>query len=199
MSQSAPVSAAVCQSFAPAAEYSYSTVSMPECASFAVAVSGTGPEAGSAGGSSVIAGARLSTQTGPTDAELHPQAVTATQKTFTPDQDQVANAKVIVDTAKELNLSPRAAEIAVATSLQEANLHNIGDLGAKNDHDSLGLFQQRPSTGGWGTAQATSTPTTRPTAWRRRTIWGWSGNTIARSTVASSKNWRRGWWRYASG
>jgi hypothetical protein len=96
--------------------------------------------------------------TGPTDAELHPQPVTAAQKTFTPDQDQIANAKVIVDTAKELNLSPRAAEIAVATSLQEANLHNIGDLGASNDHDSLGLFQQRPSTGGWGTAAEIQDP-----------------------------------------
>ena len=45
-----------------------------------------------------------------------------------------------------------------ANSLQEANLHNIGDLGAKNDHDSLGLFQQRPSTGGWGTAQEIQDP-----------------------------------------
>jgi hypothetical protein len=95
---------------------------------------------------------------GPTDAELHPQAVTAAQKTFTPDRDQIANAKVIVDTAKELKLAPRAAEIAVATSLQEANLHNVGDLGARNDHDSLGLFQQRPSTGGWGTAQQIQDP-----------------------------------------
>ena len=94
----------------------------------------------------------------PSDAELHPFAVTAPQKTFTPDHEQLANAKAIVDTAKELNLPPRAEVIAVATSLQEANLHNIGDLGAKNDHDSLGLFQQRPSTGGWGTAEQIQDP-----------------------------------------
>jgi cell wall-associated NlpC family hydrolase len=40
--------------------------------------------------------------------------------------------------------------IAVATALQESDLFNVGDLGPDNDHDSLGLFQQRPSMG-WGT------------------------------------------------
>jgi hypothetical protein len=45
----------------------------------------------------------------------------------------------------------------VATSLQESNLHNIGHLGAQNDHDSLGLFQQRP-TSGWGTAEQIADP-----------------------------------------
>jgi murein DD-endopeptidase MepM/ murein hydrolase activator NlpD len=38
----------------------------------------------------------------------------------------------------------------VATAMQEAALKNPGNLGARNDHDSLGVFQQRPSTG-WGT------------------------------------------------
>jgi hypothetical protein len=40
--------------------------------------------------------------------------------------------------------------IAVATALQESSLINLPDLGDANDHDSLGLFQQRPSQG-WGT------------------------------------------------
>jgi hypothetical protein len=57
-----------------------------------------------------------------------------------------------------MGLPPRAWTIAVATSLQESNLHNIGHLGASNDHDSLGLFQQRPSTGGWGTAEEIQDP-----------------------------------------
>ena len=47
--------------------------------------------------------------------------------------------------------------IAVATSLQESKLHNLGDLGDTNDHDSLGLFQQRPSTG-WGTPEQITNP-----------------------------------------
>jgi murein DD-endopeptidase MepM/ murein hydrolase activator NlpD len=47
--------------------------------------------------------------------------------------------------------------VAVATALQESNLVNVGDLGARNDHDSLGLFQQRPSQG-WGTPEQVMDP-----------------------------------------
>ena len=93
----------------------------------------------------------------PSQAELHPMGITAAQKTFTPSAEQLDNAKAIVDTAKEMGLPPRAWTIAVATSLQETNLKNIGHLGAKNDHDSQGLFQQRPSTG-WGTAEQITDP-----------------------------------------
>src|ERR1700754_2367956 len=93
----------------------------------------------------------------PSEQELHPVAISGDQKRFTPDAEQLANAKAIVDTAKEMNLPPRAWTIAVATSLQESNLHNLGHLGTKNDHDSLGLFQQRP-TSGWGTAEQIQNP-----------------------------------------
>jgi len=94
----------------------------------------------------------------PSDQDLHPVAISGDQKTFTPDAEQLANAKAIVDAGKDMGLSPRAWTIAVATSLQESNLHNLGDLGAQNDHDSLGLFQQRTSTGDWGTAAQIQDP-----------------------------------------
>jgi hypothetical protein len=94
----------------------------------------------------------------PSDSDLHPVAVSGDQKTFTPSEEQLTNAKAIVDEGKSMNLPPRAWEIAVATSLQESNLRNLGDLGAMNDHDSLGLFQQRTSTGGWGTAEQIMDP-----------------------------------------
>jgi hypothetical protein len=111
----------------------------------------------------------------PSDAELHPVGMSGAQQTFTPSHEQLANAKAIVDTGKEMNLPPRAWEIAVATSLQESNLHNIGHLGASNDHDSLGLFQQRPSTGGWGTAQQIQDPHHATTKFLQRltTVNGW--------------------------
>ena len=64
---------------------------------------------------------------------------------------------------KAMGLPPRAWVIAVATSLQESNLRNIGHLGASNDHDSLGLFQQRPSTG-WGTPEQIQDPNYSATA-----------------------------------
>ncbi|MEO3818824.1 hypothetical protein ABGB21_19705, partial [Plantactinospora sp. B24E8] len=63
--------------------------------------------------------------------------------------EQADNVKAIVKATKKAGLDERAAVIAVGTSLQESKLENLGDLGANNDHDSLGLFQQRPSSG-WG-------------------------------------------------
>jgi hypothetical protein len=115
------------------------------------------------------------TSSAPSAQELHPLPITAEQKRFTPDAEQLANAKAIIDTAKEMGLPPRAWTIAIATSLQESNLHNIGHLGASNDHDSLGLFQQRPSTGGWGTAEQIQDPHHASTKFLQRlvTIDGW--------------------------
>ena len=64
--------------------------------------------------------------------------------------DQVRNASIIINVGAKLKMPPRAWVIAVATAMQESRLVNLGNLGSRNDHDSLGLFQQRPSSG-WGT------------------------------------------------
>jgi murein DD-endopeptidase MepM/ murein hydrolase activator NlpD len=64
--------------------------------------------------------------------------------------EQLRNAAVITAVGQQLGVPPRGWVIAVATALQESRLRNLGDLGEANDHDSLGLFQQRPSQG-WGT------------------------------------------------
>jgi hypothetical protein len=66
---------------------------------------------------------------------------------------QLANATTIVQQALDKGMGVRSAVIAVATSMQEAQLQNIN----YGDQDSLGLFQQRPSMG-WGTAQQILTP-----------------------------------------
>ena len=99
----------------------------------------------------------------PTGEQLHPMGVTAQQQTFTPSAEQLGNAKAIVEAGKAMGLPPRAWVIAVATSLQESNLKNVGHLGASNDHDSLGLFQQRPSSG-WGTPEQITDPAYSATA-----------------------------------
>ncbi|MFC0505910.1 hypothetical protein [Micromonospora costi] len=76
-------------------------------------------------------------------------------------QAQMDNAKVIVDVGRELGVPERGLVIAVATAMQESNLYNYasGVLPESQeyphqaigwDHDSVGLFQQRPSSG-WGT------------------------------------------------
>jgi hypothetical protein len=93
----------------------------------------------------------------PTQAALMPTGEPTDQVSFVPDAEQKANADAIVQAGQQLGLSPRAQVIAVATSLQETHLNNYGHLGDANDHDSLGLFQQRPSSG-WGSADQLTDP-----------------------------------------
>jgi LysM repeat protein len=59
--------------------------------------------------------------------------------------EQAANAALIIRIGRELGVSDRAVAIALATGMVESGLRNL-DWG---DRDSLGIFQQRPSTG-WG-------------------------------------------------
>lgn len=66
------------------------------------------------------------------------------------DAEQTGHASTIIAVGTRKNVPPRGWVIALATAMQESNLRNLGDLGPDNDHDSLGLFQQRPSQG-WGT------------------------------------------------
>ena len=66
----------------------------------------------------------------------------------------VCCARVIVTTTKGRGLPPRAAVIAVTTAIAESTLNNYIEA---VDHDSLGLFQQRPSMG-WGTPAQLTDP-----------------------------------------
>jgi LysM repeat protein len=63
------------------------------------------------------------------------------------DAEQIANAQLIIRVGREMGVPDRGIVIALGTAMQESWLRNL-DWG---DRDSLGLFQQRPSTG-WGTA-----------------------------------------------
>lgn len=63
------------------------------------------------------------------------------------------NADVIVQVGRELGVSDFGIVIALATAMQESGLRNL-DWG---DRDSVGLFQQRPSSG-WGTVDELTTP-----------------------------------------
>jgi hypothetical protein len=86
------------------------------------------------------------------------------------DRTQMAHAKTIADTAEQMHLPDKAAVIAVATSMQESNLHNLANTGLPEsenipndgtgyDHDSVGLFQQRPASG-WGQVDQLMDPAT---------------------------------------
>ncbi|HEY7225488.1 MAG TPA: hypothetical protein VH561_18085 [Micromonosporaceae bacterium] len=92
-----------------------------------------------------------------------PSACVAPKTPHKWDSTQRANAKTIVQVGMALDLPKRAEIIALATAMQESQLYNLGDLGANNDHDSLGLFQQRPSMG-WGTPAQVRDPVYAATA-----------------------------------
>lgn len=73
---------------------------------------------------------------------------------------QMDNAKAIVRTGHDMGMPRRALIIGVATAMQESNLLNLANdalpesldhsnQGTGWDHDSVGLFQQRTSSG-WG-------------------------------------------------
>ena len=83
--------------------------------------------------------------------ELFSPSCTATTSagavTFSP--EQVANAALIAAISDKRGLPPRAASIAITTSIQESKLRNLN----YGDRDSVGLFQQRPSMKVWGTRE----------------------------------------------
>lgn len=71
--------------------------------------------------------------------------------------EQMANAATIAAVGVRLEMPDRAVQIALATALQESKLRNLPHLGRRNDHDSVGLFQQRPSQG-WGSEEQLGEP-----------------------------------------
>jgi hypothetical protein len=95
--------------------------------------------------------------------KLIPHGTQGAQSHIDLSDEQNANAKAIIAATKKAGMDERAAVIAIGTALQESKLQNLGQLGDLNDHDSLGLFQQRPSSG-WGTPEQITNPEYATTA-----------------------------------
>jgi hypothetical protein len=89
--------------------------------------------------------------------KLIPHGVQGEQSRITLDDEQTANVKAIIAATKKAGMDERAAVVSIGTALQESKLENLGHLGDRNDHDSQGLFQQRPSSG-WGTVEQITDP-----------------------------------------
>ncbi len=82
-----------------------------------------------------------------------PAPVAMAQSQMPVSGDQWNNATTIVQQALNKGMGLRSAVIAVATAMQESRLININ----YGTYDSLGLFQQRPSSG-WGTPAEVTNP-----------------------------------------
>jgi N-acetylmuramoyl-L-alanine amidase len=106
--------------------------------------------------------------------------------------EMAANARLIIQTGRRLGVPDRGIVVALAAAMQESGLRNL----SYGDRDSVGMFQQRPSTG-WGTAAQLQNPTyatqlffggpSNPNAGRTRgllDIHGWQSMSIAQAAQA---------------
>ncbi|BCJ58495.1 hypothetical protein [Micromonospora endophytica] len=110
----------------------------------------------------------------PDTSRLVPHGVQGEQSRIDLDAEQTANVKAIIAATKKAGMDERAAVVSIATALQESKLENLGHLGDRNDHDSQGLFQQRPSSG-WGTVEQITDPEYSTTAFLKglKQVDGW--------------------------
>ncbi|WBB90726.1 hypothetical protein [Verrucosispora sp. WMMC514] len=93
----------------------------------------------------------------PDTSKLLPHGTPSNQSHVDLNDEQTTNVKAIIAATKKAGMDERAAVVSIATALQESKLENLGHLGDRNDHDSQGLFQQRPSSG-WGTVEQITDP-----------------------------------------
>jgi hypothetical protein len=113
---------------------------------------------------------------------------------------QMKNAALIVKAGEQLGISKRGQIIAVATAMQESKLYNLASdvvpeslnyphQGTGADFDSVGLFQQRYTTG-WGTIKSIMNPSESAKKFYRalQQVDGWQNMpiTVAAQTVQGS-------------
>ncbi|WP_341720316.1 hypothetical protein QQG74_11700 [Micromonospora sp. FIMYZ51] len=110
----------------------------------------------------------------PDTGKLIPHGVQGEQSRIELNDEQTRNVKEIIAATKKAGMDERAAVVSIATALQESKLENLGHLGDRNDHDSQGLFQQRPSSG-WGTVEQITDPQYSTTAFLKglQQVDGW--------------------------
>lgn len=88
------------------------------------------------------------------DGKLNSDALTVKGAKMTAEQRKLT--EIVLRKGKEMGANQKVLETAVATMIQESTIRNDKSVDSK-DHDSLGLFQQRPSAG-WGTREQISDP-----------------------------------------
>ncbi|WP_423716946.1 C40 family peptidase [Actinomycetospora cinnamomea] len=97
------------------------------------------------------------------------------------DAVQRQTAATIIGVAKGMAIPPRGWVVALATAMQESQMGTVG-MDVAVDHDSLGVFQQRPSQG-WGSPDQVRDPVyaTRTFFERLLTVPGWETMPVTRA------------------
>jgi murein DD-endopeptidase MepM/ murein hydrolase activator NlpD len=100
--------------------------------------------------------------------------------------EQAGNAALIVAIGKGMGVPAQGWVVAVATALQETDLINERTA---TDHDSLGLFQQRPSQG-WGTPAQITDPAyaTRAFYHHLLAVPGWQAMPVTEAAQAVQRS-----------
>ena len=113
---------------------------------------------------------------------------------------QMANAVTVVEVGQKMGISKRGQAVALVTAMQETKFHNYASsvlpesqnypfdkIGS--DHDSVGIFQQRPSMG-WGSVKQCMDPAYAAKAFYKalKRVHGWEDMplTVAAQTVQGS-------------
>jgi hypothetical protein len=105
------------------------------------------------------------------------------------DAEQVGNAAIIIEVGADLAVPIWGRVIAVAVAMQESSLRNLPHLAQDNDHDSVGLFQQRPSQG-WGTPAQLQDPVYAAAAFYQALLKvdGWAQMTLTEAGQAVQRS-----------
>ncbi|MFI7578278.1 C40 family peptidase [Micromonospora sp. NPDC049497] len=101
------------------------------------------------------------------------------------DTEQLDIAATIIDVGVAKGVPRWGWIVAVATAMQESGLRNLPHLGENNDHDSIGVFQQRPSQG-WGTMAQLSEPAYQAGTFfdKLQTVPGWQTMPLTQAAQA---------------
>ncbi|MDI5938436.1 MULTISPECIES: C40 family peptidase [unclassified Micromonospora] len=99
--------------------------------------------------------------------------------------EQLEIAAAIIDVGVAKGVPRWGWVVAVATAMQESGLRNLPHLGNRNDHDSIGVFQQRPSQG-WGTVPQLSEPSYQAGKFfdKLLTVPGWESMPLTQAAQA---------------
>ena len=115
-------------------------------------------------------------------------------------EDQMDNAIAIIEAGEDVDLDRDAWAVALATAMQESKFKNYANEGIPesydyeyqavgSDHDSVGLFQQRPASG-WGSVEELMDPKTSAKKFYNalKNVDGWEDMpvTVAAQTVQVS-------------
>ena len=115
-------------------------------------------------------------------------------------QDQLNNAAAIIAAGNAAGVGAQGQKIALMTALQESTLRNLANPGVAgsmdlahegtgSDHDSVGLFQQRPSMG-WGTVEEIMTPSKSASVFydRLKGVPGWESMAPGRAAQSVQRS-----------